>query len=59
MFPPYHYHRQAAAFRALAQDETNREVKLLFAELAESYQMQAERAGEASPVNTADSKLVA
>jgi hypothetical protein len=59
MYTLEHYRRQAAAFRILAQEETNAEVKLLFQELAEGYQMQADRAGELAAVAPADAKLVA
>jgi hypothetical protein len=59
MYTLQHYRRQAAAFRILAQEETNAEVKLLFEELAEGYRMQADRASEPVPVTAADPKLVA
>jgi hypothetical protein len=59
MYTLEHYRRQAAAFRILAQEETNAEVKLLFQELAEGYQMQADRASEPAPVTAVDAKLVA
>ena len=39
-----HYRRQADAFLALAREESNAEVKLLFLELAEGYRLQADAA---------------
>jgi hypothetical protein len=47
-----HYRRQADTFLALAREETNPEVKLLFLELAEGYQMQADAARGPQPVGT-------
>jgi len=47
-----YYHRQAADFLALARDETNAEVKLLFLELAEGCQLQADRASAPQPATT-------
>jgi|RhiMethySRZTD1v2_1073278.scaffolds.fasta_scaffold477759_3 hypothetical protein len=43
--PASYYRRQAADFLALARAETNAEVKLLFLELAEGCQLQADREG--------------
>jgi hypothetical protein len=59
MLPVQHYRRQAAAFHLLAQEEPNAEVKLLFLELAEGYQMQADKASEPSSVTARVAKLVA
>ena len=40
----HYYRRQADAFLALAHEEPNAEVKLLFLELAEGYRRQADAA---------------
>jgi hypothetical protein len=48
--PTNYYRRQAADFLALARTETNAEVKLLFLELAEGCQLQADRASAQPPV---------
>ena len=44
MLTARYYRNQADEFLALAQDETSPEVKLLFLELAEGYQMRADAA---------------
>ena len=54
-----YYRSQADAFLALAREETSPEVKLLFLELAESYQMQAAAASQLRPVTSSDVMLVA
>jgi hypothetical protein len=45
-----YYLRQAADFLTLARMESNAEVKLLFLELAEGCQLQADRASAVHPV---------
>ena len=45
-----HYRRQADAFLALAREEPNAEVKLLFLELAEGYRQQADAASRQQAV---------
>jgi hypothetical protein len=48
-----HYRRQADAFLALAREEANAEVKLLFLELADGYRMRADDATRAQPASAA------
>jgi len=55
----HYYRHQAAAFMALAREETNAEVKLLFLELAEGYQRRADTASQPRHVTTSDAMLVA
>jgi hypothetical protein len=57
--PPHYYRSQADAFLALAREETSPEVKLLFLELAEGYQVRADTASQPRPVTSADVMLVA
>ena len=57
--PPHYYRSQADAFLALAREETSPEVKLLFLELAEGYQLQADAARRQRPVTSSDVMLVA
>jgi hypothetical protein len=59
MLTPHYYRSQADAFLALAREETSPEVKLLFLELAEGYQMRADTASELRLVSGSDVKLVA
>jgi hypothetical protein len=54
-----YYRHQAAAFLALAREETNAEVKLLFLELAEGYKMRADTASQRRHGTTSDVMLVA
>ena len=54
-----YYRRQAAAFLALAQEETNAEVKLLFLELADGYKMRADTASQQRLAAASDAMLVA
>jgi len=49
-----YYRHQAAAFLALAREETNAEVKLLFLEIAEGYEMRADRDSQPRRVTTSD-----
>jgi hypothetical protein len=56
---PRYYRSQADAFLALAREETSPEVKLLFLELAEGYQMRADTAYQLRPVTSSDVMLVA
>ncbi len=55
----HYYRRQAADFLALAREERSPEVKLLFLELAEGYQMRADAASPLQLVTTSDVMLVA
>ncbi len=55
----HYYRHQAAAFLALAREETNAEVKLLFLELAEGYKMRADGASQPRHVAASDVMLVA
>jgi hypothetical protein len=55
----HYYRHQAAAFLALAREETNAEVKLLFLELAEGYKMRADGASEPQRVASSDLMFVA
>jgi hypothetical protein len=49
MHTPRYYQSQAEAFLALAREETSLEVKRLFLELAEGYQIQADTASRLRP----------
>jgi hypothetical protein len=59
MLTPNYYRSQAEAFLALAREEASPEVKLLFLELAEGYQVRADAASELWLVSAAEAKLVA
>jgi sirohydrochlorin ferrochelatase len=59
MLTPNYYRSQAEAFLALAREEASPEVKLLFLELAESFQVRADAASELRLVSASDVKLVA
>jgi sirohydrochlorin ferrochelatase len=59
MFTPNYYRSQAEAFLALAREEASPEVKLLFLELAEGFQVRADAASELRLVSASDVKLVA
>jgi sirohydrochlorin ferrochelatase len=59
MLTPNYYRSQAEAFLALAREESSPEVKLLFLELAEGYQVRADSASELRLVSAADVRLVA
>jgi hypothetical protein len=54
-----YFRSQADAFLALAREERSPEVKLLFLELAEGYQMRADTASQLPPVTSSDVMLVA
>ena len=56
---PTYYRHQASAFLALAREERSPEVKLLFLELAEGYQMRADTASQLQLVTTSHVKLAA
>jgi hypothetical protein len=54
-----YYRRQADAFLELARQEKCPEVKLLFQELAEGYQMRADAVRQPQPITQPDVVLAA